>query len=145
MKSTPDTPKTGNGLIQLIRMDGSTRQMWVNLIRWRSVTGDHGLPGLIIPEKTESKKLITVYLVWCIATLFICIILKGCYPIFISKSPLFPLTFPWLLTITILGKFWNSLTFLILSKFPSLKPLFTVEQIRWVFGDNWRIIFTNSP
>ena len=26
----PDTPKTGNGLVQLIRMDGSTRQMWVN-------------------------------------------------------------------------------------------------------------------
>ena len=29
-KSTPDTPKIGNGLIQLIRMDGSIRPMWVN-------------------------------------------------------------------------------------------------------------------
>ena len=28
-KSTPDAPKIGNGLIQLITMDGSTRQMWV--------------------------------------------------------------------------------------------------------------------
>ena len=26
-KITPDTPKIGNGLVLLIRMDGSTRQM----------------------------------------------------------------------------------------------------------------------
>ena len=31
MKNTPDTTKIGNGLIQLIWMDGSTRQMWVKL------------------------------------------------------------------------------------------------------------------
>ena len=30
-KSTPDTPKIENGLVQLIRMDRSTRQMLVNL------------------------------------------------------------------------------------------------------------------
>ena len=29
-KSTPDTPKFGNGLIQLIRLEKSTRQIWVN-------------------------------------------------------------------------------------------------------------------
>ena len=29
-KITPDTPKIGNGLSQLIRMDGFTRQMWAN-------------------------------------------------------------------------------------------------------------------
>ena len=28
-KSTPDTPKIGNGLVQLIKMDASIRQMWV--------------------------------------------------------------------------------------------------------------------
>ena len=28
-KNTPCTPKIGNGLVQLIRMDKSTRQMWV--------------------------------------------------------------------------------------------------------------------
>ena len=27
--TTPDTPKTGNGLVQLTRMDGSTMQIWV--------------------------------------------------------------------------------------------------------------------
>ena len=31
-KSTPDTPKIGNRLVQLIRMVKSTRQMWVNEI-----------------------------------------------------------------------------------------------------------------
>ena len=29
-KSTPDTPKIENGIVQLIRMDGSTSQIWVN-------------------------------------------------------------------------------------------------------------------
>ena len=28
-KNIPDTTKTGNGVVQLIRMDGSTREMWV--------------------------------------------------------------------------------------------------------------------
>ena len=32
IKSIPDTPKIGNGLVQLIKMDGSTRQIWVNLV-----------------------------------------------------------------------------------------------------------------
>ena len=32
MKNTPDIPKIGNGLVQLKRMDKSTRQMWVNNI-----------------------------------------------------------------------------------------------------------------
>ena len=31
-KTTPDIPKIGNGLVQLIRMDGFTRQMWVKEI-----------------------------------------------------------------------------------------------------------------
>ena len=30
MKKYTDTPKTGNGLVQLIWMDGSTGKMWVN-------------------------------------------------------------------------------------------------------------------
>ena len=30
-KSTPDTPKIGNGLVQLIWMDGFTSQMWVKV------------------------------------------------------------------------------------------------------------------
>ena len=30
-KSTPDTPKFGNGLVQLISMEKSTGQIWVNL------------------------------------------------------------------------------------------------------------------
>ena len=29
-KSTPDTPKFGNGFIQLIRMEKSTRHIWIN-------------------------------------------------------------------------------------------------------------------
>ena len=35
-KSTPDTPKIGNGLVQLRRMDGSTRQMWVKEMSCRT-------------------------------------------------------------------------------------------------------------
>ena len=31
MRNTPETPKTGNGLIQLIWLDGSTRQKRVKL------------------------------------------------------------------------------------------------------------------
>ena len=31
-KNEKDTPKIGNGLVQLIRMDGSSRQIWVNFI-----------------------------------------------------------------------------------------------------------------
>ena len=27
----PETPKIGNGLVQLLKMDRSTRQIWVNL------------------------------------------------------------------------------------------------------------------
>ena len=34
-KSTPDTPKIGNGLIQLIQIDGSTRQLWAKTERNR--------------------------------------------------------------------------------------------------------------
>ena len=33
LKRTPDTPKIGNGLVQLITMDGSTRQIWVNQLK----------------------------------------------------------------------------------------------------------------
>ena len=34
--STPDTPKTGNGLVHLIRMEKATKQMWVNVATFPS-------------------------------------------------------------------------------------------------------------
>ena len=66
MKSAPDTPKTGNGLVQLIRMDGSTRQMWINIWLESSETNMS-----IICRQTVERFKFAVKLSWLMKTITI--------------------------------------------------------------------------
>ena len=48
-KNTTDTPKIGNGLVQLIRMDWSTRYIWVKLVNKHDKTNQMS----VRPAKTQ--------------------------------------------------------------------------------------------